>query len=412
MSVLSYIVSTPVYAQSVSLSKSIYAPGERIQVNYSGFPGNSRDWISIAQPGSADDKYIVWGYTNGNRSGTISFDGLAYGNFEIRGYYNNEGIIRVRVPFRVGNTDQNLSVKTTQPTYKPGEKITVQYSGMPGNSRDWISLAQPGSAEDKYLVWGYTDAKQTGTIEFAGGLPEGTYEVRTYFNNEGVVRTRYKFTVSKTSTTTTTTRASKPGRFCNKELSIFYSGVYGLGLSWGRLGSDVITPVAVADVQATLNNTIAGLNTITCLDFDVNRIRDYSSRLPGMSRVQAVNEIDQLIKEILVSIQRANVSCDNGASFASLYAIGIHLGASQGIANSFICRMIPADWQQNLRNHLSLVNSGIAAYSACIPGVSPALTSTVQVGAPNAYIPFSTIVGIHIQVLWAVSLSSCCCSCR
>jgi hypothetical protein len=131
-----------------------------------------------------------------------------------------------------------------------------------------------------------------------------------------------------------------------------------------------------------------------------------------MSRAQAVNEIDLLIKEIQGSIQRANISCDNGAGLGSLYLIGIHLGASQAICNTFVCRAIPMDWQSNLRNHLSLVSRGISEYSACIPGVSPSVVSTVAVGSPNAYIPFSTIVGIHIQVLWSVSLSTCCCSCK
>ncbi|GAA4401531.1 hypothetical protein GCM10023187_15790 [Nibrella viscosa] len=394
------------FAQSVSLSKSIYQPGEQIIVNYAGFPGNSRDWISIAQVGMPEDKYLEWFYTGGNRNGTLTFGGRPYGNYEVRGYYNNEGIVRVRVPFRVGNADQNLSVKTAQPVYKPNEKIIVQYSGMPGNSRDWISIAQPGSADDKYLSWYYTDSKQSGTTEFTG-LPEGSYEVRAYYNNEGVVRSRYSFTVSRTPV------VNQPagGKLCNRELSIFYAGVYGLGLAWARLGSDVIAPGTIADVQAVLGNAITGLNTIGCLDFNVNKISDYTRRLPGMSRAQAVNEIDALIKEILGSIQRSRISCSNGVSLASLYSIGIHLGASQGIANTFVCRMIPADWQQNLRNHLGLVRDGIAAYSSCIPGVSPSLVNAVDVSSPNAYIPFSTIVSIHIQVLWSVSLSSCCCSC-
>ncbi|MBD2703946.1 hypothetical protein IC229_25095 [Spirosoma sp. BT702] len=407
------LFATFTYAQSVSLSKSIYPPGEQIFVNYSGFPGNNRDWISIAQPGSADDKYIVWAYTNGNRSGTMNFNGLSYGNYEIRGYYNNEGTVRVRVPFRVGNADQNLSVKTQRPSYRPGEKILVDFSGLPGNARDWISIAQPGSADDKYIVWKYADGKQSGTMELAG-QPEGNYEIRSYFNNDGVIRSRHAFTVSKnaTGTTPTTGRTGRPGRFCNKELSVFYSGVNQLGLAWGRLGSDVIAPGTITDVQAALSSAIAGINTITCLDFDVNKIRSYSTRLPGMSRVQAVNEIDQLIKEILASIQRARITCNSGASLADLYGIGIHLGASQAICNTFVCRAIPADWQGNLRNHLSMVSRGISGYSACIPGVSPSVTSGVAVGSPNAYIPFSSIVAIHIQVLWSVSLSSCCCSCN
>ena len=405
-----FAFSTLTYSQSVSLTKSVYPPGEQIIVNFSGFQGTPKDWISIAQPGSTEEKYIVWQYTNGNRSGSVSFNGLPYGNYEIRGYYNNENTVRARSSFKVGNADQNLSAKTALPTYKQSEKIVVQFSGFPGNAKDWISIAQPGSAEDKYIVWKYTDGKQSGMMDFAG-LPEGNYEIRSYFNNENTIRSRYAFTVGRASTATTV-KPGMPGKFCNRELSLFYAGVYGLGLCWGRLGSDVIAPGTITDVQATLTTTITAINTITCLDFDVNKIRNYSVRLPGMSRVQAVNEIDLLIKELLGSIQRANITCDGGAGLASLYSIGIHLGASQAICNTFVCRAIPMDWQQNLRNHLSLVSRGISEYSACIPGVSPSVVSTVAVGSPNAYIPFSTIVAIHIQVLWSVSLSTCCCSCK
>lgn len=307
---------TVTFAQSVHLTKSIYAPGERIAVNFSGFPGNAKDWISIAHPGSAEDKYIVWKYTDGRQNGTMEFDGLAYGDYEIRAYYNNESTVRARVFFKVGNADQNLSVKTLQPSYKQSEEIVVQFSGFPGNSKDWISLAQPGSAEDKYIVWQYTNGKQSGTMDFAG-LPEGNYEVRSYFNNESKIRSRYAFTVGRASTAIG--RPGRPGRFCNRELSLFYAGVYGLGLCWGRLGSDVIAPGTITDVQATLTTAITALNTITCLDFDVQKISSYSARLPGMSRVQAVNEIDLLIKEILASILRANITCDGGAGLASLY---------------------------------------------------------------------------------------------
>jgi hypothetical protein len=415
--VLYHAVAICSFAQTISPTKSVYPPGEKIVINYSGFAGNKNDWISVAKPGSKDDQYIQWFYTEGNQNGTMSFDGLAYGEYEFRGYYKNDYNVRVRIPFSVGNADKSLSVRVLQVAYKPNEKITVQFSGFPGNSNDWISLAQPGMPGDKYIVWKYTEKKQSGTMEFAG-LPEGAYEVRAYFNNESVIRSRYAFTVSKTTTITsgpttgTTDRTGRPGRFCNKELSLFYAGVYGLGLAWGRLGSDVITASAIKDVQDVLVNAITGLNIITCLDFDVAKIKSYSARLPGMSRAQAVNEIDQLIKEILGSIQRAHITCDNGASLADLYGIAIHLSASQAICNSFVCRPIPADWQGNLRNHLSLVSRGIAGYSACIPGISPSVTSVVAVGSSNAYIPFSTIISIHIQVLWSVSLSSCCCSCN
>ena len=398
------ICLSPSFSQSVSLSKTVFTPGERIAVTYSGFPGNQADWISIAKAGSPDPQYISWVYTEGNRSGTMTFDGLSYGDYEVRGYYNGENTIRTRMQFRVGNVDQNLVVRTSKPSYLPNEKIIVEYSGLPGHTSDWISIAKPDMVPATYIIWFYTDGKQSGTLEFPGQAEEGTYEVRAYFNNESEIRSRHAFTISNTP-------VAGKGNVCRTELSTFYAGMSALGLAWGRLGSDVIVPVMITDVQMTLNNAITGIQTIPCLDFQVQRIRDFSNRLPGLTREQAVNEIDHLIKELGGSIHRARVTCDFGASLESLFTIGIHLGASQAIANTFVCRTIPADWQMNLRNHLSTAGTGIAGYSACIPGVNPAIVSNVPVGAINAYEPFSFIVGIQMQVLWAVSLSDCCCRC-
>lgn len=399
---LSLFVTSAV-SQTVYLAKNVYAPGEKIVVTYSGLPGNNRDWISLAQAGSSDEKYLAWAYTEGRQSGTMEFAGLPSGDYEVRGYYHNEPSPRARLSFRVGNTDQNVSAKTTQSSYKTYEKINVQFSGLPGNSKDWIGLAPRGSADDKYVHWAYTDGKQSGTMEFPG-LADGDYEVRAYFNGEGTVRFRYPFVVG---------RAAGGGtKLCRTELSIFYAGMNALGLSWGRLGSDAFVPAMIANVQLTLNNVVTALQQVPCLDFDANKIRSYSSRLPQMNRVQAVNEIDQLIKEIQGSLGRANIACDNGTFLQSLFVAAVHMGASQGIANTFVCMTIPADWQGNLRNHLGLVTSSLASFNACLPGFNTSVISTVPLGAPNAYETVSTIIGINMQVLWSVSLSNCCCYCR
>ncbi len=394
------LLLTPATAQTVTVSKTIYAPGEKIVVTYSGFAGNPRDWVSIAQPGSADDQYLIWSYTDGKPSGTISFDGRAYGTYEIRGYFNNEGIIRARTSFKVGNADNNLVAKTTVTSYKPYEKITVEYSGLPGNNRDWISLSATGSADGQYVLWTYLSGKQSGTIEF-NGLAEGSYEVRTHFNEEPTVRSRYAFTVAKSGT-----------KIWRNELSTFYAGMNSLGLCWGRLGSDAFIPAMISNVQLTLGNVTGAIKVIPCLDFDAARISDFSSRLPALSRQQAVDEIDRLIKELGAAINKAHVSCDKGTTLEALFITGVHLGAAQAIASTFICRPIPPDWQTNINNHLSTARNALQGFSACVPSVNLSVFNTVPVNAPNAYEALSVIIGIHTQVLWAVSLSDCCCYCQ
>ncbi|MGB4848139.1 MAG: hypothetical protein WBP41_09495 [Saprospiraceae bacterium] len=392
---------TDIHAQSVTPSKSIYAPGEKIIISFSGFQGAEKDWIGIAVKGLADDKYTVWQYTGGGSGGTITFDGMLYGEYEVRGYFNNGEVVKARTPFRIGNTDQNPSAKTDKPNYKPYEKISITYSGLPGNVSDWISYAVVGSADDKYYRWANTGGKQSGTLDF-DGAEEGKYEVRVYFNNEGTIRARYAFTVSN---------SASGKKACRTELSTFYQSMNSIGLCWGRLGSDAFVPGMIMAVQTELTNVPSGITSIGCLDFDVKKVSTFSAKLSGMTREAAVSAIDALIKEIQASIMRARVTCDKGALLESLFETGIHLGASQAIASTFMCMTIPMDWQGNIRNHLSLVSSGISGFGPCIPGVSSTLPSTVPVGATNAYEPFSIIIGIHQQVLWAASLTNCCCMC-
>src|SRR5687768_7490179 len=103
---LSFLFAISAYclsAQSVSPTKPVFAPGEAILINFSGFPGHQYDWISIAAKGLGDDKYTIWKYTGGSSGGTVTLDGLPYGEYEIRGYHNNGWTVIARSHMKVGN---------------------------------------------------------------------------------------------------------------------------------------------------------------------------------------------------------------------------------------------------------------------------------------------------------------------
>lgn len=395
-----FLLSTIVRTQSVNTSKNVYAPGEKITVSYSGFTGDLKDWIDVVPASYKDDQgQGNWKYTNGLTSGTLEFNGFPSGEYEVRSFYRNEtSPVRARYRFRVGNIDQNTLAKTEKNVYLPTEKITIIFSGFPGNAQDWIDVV-PASYKDGQGQgnWKYTNGMQSGKLEY-GILPEGEYEVRVYFNNEtSPVRYRHSFSVSKTKIAS--------AKLCRSELSTFYAGMNSLGLCWGRLGSDIFSNNVITDVQNTLPNAIAAIQTIQCLDFDVSKIRNFSTRLPSLTQVRAVDEIDGLIKEIQGSISRANIQCDNNTNLMSLFIGGIHLGAAQGIANSFVCGMIPAAWQNNLNNHLSTARNGLVGFIACIPTFNLSNLGLVPVNATNAYETVTFIIGIHTQLLWTVFIN-------
>lgn len=403
------ILSLLAGAQSVQPTKTVYAPGEAITVNYSGFRGTSRDWIGLAAKGLADDKYTVWTYTGGNQSGTVRFDGLPYGEYEVRGYFDNGSEVKARAHIRIGNVDQNHSAKTEKPVYKPRETVIVRFSGMPGNTRDWISLASVGSDDDKYVAWQYTNAIQSGNMEFAG-LPEGDYEVRTYFNGEGVVRSRYPFNVS-------THTGATSSQLCRNELSVFFAGVTGLGAAWARTTCEptIMSPNGIRDMQGVLSNARDGLNMMReCIPFDLSELNALIDRLPRLTNVQAEAEIQTLIRKLQDIIVRSNARCSQQVSWSALFVAGVHLGAAQAHASCQICQEapMPVDFQTVIRNHLNTARNAFAVYLPCVPGISLTQFDAVPLNSINSVEAHTHIVGLHTNLLWNISLSDCCCDCH
>ena len=98
----SLILSNFILSQTVSTQKAVYSPGEKIVVNYSGFPGNARDWIGVVPASYKDEQLAQWFLTDGKDSGNMTFDGLPHGDYEVRGFFNNEYVVKVRHRFRIG----------------------------------------------------------------------------------------------------------------------------------------------------------------------------------------------------------------------------------------------------------------------------------------------------------------------
>jgi hypothetical protein len=73
----------------VKTEKAAYTYGEPIKVTFSGAPGLDSDWVCIVPAGSPDTDGGDFKYMpKGSRSGTLTFDPPAPGNYEVRAYYN------------------------------------------------------------------------------------------------------------------------------------------------------------------------------------------------------------------------------------------------------------------------------------------------------------------------------------
>lgn len=421
---IAFCISIPelIQSQTVSTQKQIYPPGENIIVNYSGFPGNPKDWIGVVPASYPDEQGSQWFFTDGKTSGTMTFGGLPSGTYEVRGYFNNDYIVRSRYKFTVGNSDPNAVPKaiTEKNNYAATEKITVNYSGFPGNPKDWLAIAPVGYKDDQASYWYFTDGKQSGAMPFPG-LPEGTYEVRGYFNNTYEVKSRYQFTVSNsgsntTNTNTTNTVKGIPSTLCRRELSTFYAGIGGLGSAWGRAATEPLTmnPGAVADMQAVIGNAKAALEMVKCVPFDVKKIDALNAKLPSLTNVQAVAEIEATIKEIQAAVAMVKLDCGNGSTLMSLYIVGIHMGAAQAWASSRMCQPapMPASIQTVIMNHLQTAQNAFADFLPCVPGYPLSSITSVPVGSANSVEPHIAVIMQQSLLLWNIALSDCCCSCK
>jgi hypothetical protein len=68
--------------------QSSYAAGQKIYIRFSDFEGSGSDWITIVPVGKPDtwrdERY--WMYTGSRHEGTVSFDGLPSGRYEVRSF--------------------------------------------------------------------------------------------------------------------------------------------------------------------------------------------------------------------------------------------------------------------------------------------------------------------------------------
>lgn len=74
---------------SLSPGQAAFAPGQKIQVSFSGLPATGQDWIALSAVGHKPDEYFDMKMLEGRpKTGTHSFTGLPQGDYEVRVYTN------------------------------------------------------------------------------------------------------------------------------------------------------------------------------------------------------------------------------------------------------------------------------------------------------------------------------------
>jgi adhesin/invasin len=169
-------------APKFTLDKSSYVALEPMVVSYSDMPGYNFDYITIVSATALDSTHGQYFYTYTAKSGTMTFDPLPAGNYEVRAHFNNDDVkVYARAPFTIRNPTPNLT--TTQPSYLALQPIVVNYSNMPGFSFDYLALVPATASDATDGQYFYTHGAKSGTMTFDPPVP-GKYEIRAKFNND------------------------------------------------------------------------------------------------------------------------------------------------------------------------------------------------------------------------------------
>ncbi|ACO48035.2 VWA domain-containing protein [Deinococcus deserti] len=168
--------------QAVQLQVAPAQPvaGGRVTVTYSGAPGGTNNWVTLARREDPDTAYLDWSKVSG-AAGQVD---LAVQDeetvFEARYMLvNSDGSTRVvgrSAPF----TARRASVSLAGPgSAAAGSQIEVRWTG-PNNPGDYVTIVPKGAPVGTYLNYFYTRNGNPGRL--ITPLTPGDYEIR--YNND------------------------------------------------------------------------------------------------------------------------------------------------------------------------------------------------------------------------------------
>lgn len=139
-------------------------------------------------------------------------------------------------------TASAVAVKTDQSTYGKGDPVTVRFSGLPGNTRDWIGIYKAGTDGRAYLSWQYTGGRKEGQLTF-NPPGEGEYVLIAYENDgyrelgrSGVIRVGTTGTSGQPEASVPTggasVRTDKASYRAGETITVIFTDIAGYPKDW------------------------------------------------------------------------------------------------------------------------------------------------------------------------------------
>ena len=153
--------------------------GARVDVAWTG-PGNRADFIGVALPDAAADKFVKRAYTNSGNPARIELPEEP-GDYELRYQLGQSNAVLAKRRIEIRPVTATLDAPAAMDA---GARVDVAWTG-PGNRADFIGVALPDAAADKFVKRAYTNSGNPARIE----LPEepGDYELRYQLGQSNAV---------------------------------------------------------------------------------------------------------------------------------------------------------------------------------------------------------------------------------
>jgi len=191
-------VKNAVAEAKVTTDKAVYTANEQVHVHFANMTAQNQDWIGIYPEGSSNDwgNVVDWSWTNDTQNGNLTFNNLPTGKYEARAFYNNSFHTEATTQFEIKNAAAAATVTTDKDVYTTDEQIHVHFANMTAQNDDWIGIYPEGTNNDwgNVVAWRWTNDTTNGDLNF-NALPEGSYEVRAFYNNSFHTEATKKFKV-------------------------------------------------------------------------------------------------------------------------------------------------------------------------------------------------------------------------
>lgn len=173
-------LSFPVEATVLADPGGAVMAGTNILVHWTG-PDRQGDYVTIVEKGADNGRYGTYSYTKQGDPAELRMP-VEPGDYEVR--YMLGRPIRTLASIDITATPAEATL-TAQDAAIAGEEISVEFTGPPAGSGDWITIVAPDADDKAYKDYHYTKQGSPGDLRMP--LEPGEYELRFVQGNKKVL---------------------------------------------------------------------------------------------------------------------------------------------------------------------------------------------------------------------------------